>query len=397
MTRLSSRRMTRQQIVALFMCSLVVWVEGNGLLPILPVYAKRLHADSASIGYYLAAIYAALASGTVVAGWISDKLHRRRIPLILTSIIAIPLLWLMSQATNIVELAALTAPIWFIGGLTFTFTSILTGIFSEEAKRGRIFGLLTGTAALGALIGGLTVGPIADQWGYPVLFGVLALFWGVLPVSGLFLQDANTIPDKPREESIPGHRTGLGTPLVLFLIASTIAEVALFIGRLGTSLSMNQLGFSSAAITSTAAAGGLVTLPLPLVVGMLSDRIGRRGLLICCYLAATSGLLTLAVAGALWNFWFAAALLSVFAYAVSGVGAAFVMDLASPQSQSRGLSLLNATAWVGAVIGFVATGYAIQSLGNALTLIAGSLLPLVGIGLVILTRSSSRSAAASKN
>src|SRR5690348_11774114 len=124
--------MSRQQIIALFICSLVVWIEGNGLLRILPAYARTLHADSASIGFYLATAYASLAIGTVVAGWISEKFGRRKIPLILSSTVAIPLLLLMSQATNILELAALTAPIWFIGGLTLTLASILTGLFSEK-------------------------------------------------------------------------------------------------------------------------------------------------------------------------------------------------------------------------------------------------------------------------
>jgi MFS family permease len=381
--------MSRQQIVALFVCSLVVWTEGNGLLPILPAYARMLHADSTAIGYYLAAAYAALASGTVVAGWISDRFGSRRIPLIAAGTIAIPLLWLMSKAANILELAVLTAPIWFIGGLTLTLTSILTGLFSEEGKHGRIFGLLTGTAALGALIGGLTIGPIADVWGYPALFLVLAVFWAVQPVTGLFLQDMRTVVDKPRGSPISSSpRPALGVPLMLFFVANTLVEVALFIGRLGTSLSMNQLGFGSAAITSTAAVGGFVALPLPLLLGTFSDRIGRRGLLVLCYLAAGSGLLVLAASGALWNFWLAAGLLSVFGYASGGLGSALVMDLASPQSVGKGLSFLNTTIWVGAVIGLVAAGYSFQSLGYASTFIAGSLFPLLGISLLLLTRGS---------
>ena len=57
--------MSRKQLWVLFVCSLIHWTVGNGLLPLLPVYATHLGADQAAVGYYLSFVYVALLAGTV--------------------------------------------------------------------------------------------------------------------------------------------------------------------------------------------------------------------------------------------------------------------------------------------------------------------------------------------
>jgi MFS family permease len=84
---------------------------GGGLLPLLPVYAMRLGASRTTVGAYLASSYLALAAGTIVAGWISDRTQRRKVWLIAAGAMGMPALWLMGQVTTIGQLAALTAAI----------------------------------------------------------------------------------------------------------------------------------------------------------------------------------------------------------------------------------------------------------------------------------------------
>ena len=45
--------MSKRQLLVLFVGSLVLWTGGAGVLPLLPIYATRLGADPAVIGYYL--------------------------------------------------------------------------------------------------------------------------------------------------------------------------------------------------------------------------------------------------------------------------------------------------------------------------------------------------------
>jgi MFS family permease len=341
------------------------------------------------VGYYLSFSYLALAIGTVVAGWLSDKFQRRKMPIVVCGMVSLPAFWLMGRATNVWHLAALTAAVWFSGGVGLTLLSILTGLFAEKAQRGKVFGFLSLTGTLGASIGGLTTGAIADRWGYPTMFAALSLFSGLLPLAALLLKDKRVARVQDGGASISRHKTGLGGSFFLLLLASLTVGVAQFVANLGRSLAMGDLGFGATAISSTAAVGALIALPFPVLVGWLSDRIGRKRLLVAGYLACTAGLLVLAVSASLWHFWLVLCLMSVL-YSVGSVGSALATDVTPPESLGRGISLLGATTWVGGIIGFAGTGHAIQSLGMTVTFRVGALLPLMAIALLIPIRQAGR-------
>ena len=88
--------MSRKQLLVLFVLSTLIWTF-NGVLPLLPVYAALLGAKPAAIGNYLSLSYLALVIGTVFAGWLSDKLQRRKVWLVIGSTIGIPGVWLMGM------------------------------------------------------------------------------------------------------------------------------------------------------------------------------------------------------------------------------------------------------------------------------------------------------------
>ena len=372
--------MSKKQLAALFICSLVPFTIGNGLLPLLPVYAAQFGASPIVIGYYLAFAYFALTLGTLIAGWLSDRFQRRKTLLIVAGVIMIPSVLLMGRAANIWQLTVLSAVVWFLGGIQLALVNILAGLFAEQAERGAVFGFIGLTPALGLLIGGLTSGPIADRWGYPVMFMAFAAFSTLQPLVASFSED-RVIENGRQDGKSPG-KGKIQSAVFLLVIAAFVSQSAAFIGNMGRSISMKEIGFASSAISSTAAIGGLVMLPFPLLLGWISDKIGRKNLIIMCYVSRCLALIVLTVSVSLWHFWIFAALLSLGSISFS-IGAAFVTDLVPKSSLGTGMSLFRAAGWAGGIIGFVCAGYLIQRLGMTPAFVIGALLPVVSVILLV--------------
>ena len=379
--------MPKKQLTALFFSILVPWTIGNGLLPLLPIYAAQLDASPSASGFYLSLSYLSLALGTFFAGWLSDKLQRRKLLVILFGVLLTPIAVFMGAVNNITQLTILTCILWFLGGNILTLINILTGLFAGNQERGKIFGVMALAGGLGSLIGGLAAGPIADQWGFSGLFIAIGAFTLLLPFSASFLEDRPGSKIKKTTESHSHNRFEIA--FYIFLLASIFAGVALFASRLGTSLVMKDLLFTSSAISSTAAVGGLVTMPLSLYIGILSDRFGRLRLLGICFLFGALGIGFLPLSNSLWQFWLTSSLISIMAYVSPGVGSALVTDLADPEVLGRAMSYFNATTWIGGIAGFATAGIAFQQLGQGTTLYLAALLPLIGVILLVAIRKSS--------
>ncbi len=374
--------MSKKQLVWLFLNSLGYWTMGNGLTQLLPVYATKLGANSAVAGYYLAVSFLALVIGSLSAGWISDALGRRKLPLILSGLAAVPCFWLLSQAKALWDLTVLTALAWFLGGLSLALLRILTGLSVGKDERGKVFGIVAVSAPLGALIGGLGVGWLVARWGYAAMFNVVAVFSVLQPLCSLPLEEKDT--RKRQAADVPHQKLpGLGGAFHWLFASSIVAAVAGYAVTLVRPLLMSDRGFGPLDINSVAAVAGLVALPLPMLMGWLSDRAGRKLLLEVGYLAGFASMVAFAFSTTLWNFWLMAALATVGSQANAAVGSAMVADLVPRQSLAKGMALFVAANWIGGVLGFAAGGYMFHSLGFGLTLIAGGCLTLASIALLL--------------
>jgi MFS family permease len=372
----------RRQLASLFLCNLAAWTVGNGLLPLLPVYAVKLGADPAMAGLYLALSYLAIALGATSAGWLSGSRLRCRLPLIVTGVASVPLPWLMGQASSIWALTVLTALLWFCGGLGLALMGILAGLSAGERERGKVFGILALTGGLGALIGNLGIGWLVRGWGYAAMFTALPILMLLWPVAALFLEEKEDAAAR-REQDVPVKQRLMGRDYLLLCAASTVLSIAGFFILLIRSFQMSDMGFGPLEISSTGAVGGLVSMPLPVLMGWLSDRIDRKPLLVLGYLSDFGALILLPFSAALWHFWLVIMLQGVAGGSSSSVGNAWVTDLIPRESFGRGLALFGATVWVGGVAGFALAGSVLQGLGFVDASILGGGLVLAAVGLLL--------------
>ena len=371
----------KKQLLSLFICNLIPFTVGNGLLPLLPIYAGKLGANAVVTGYYLACTYIAITIGALSAAWVSDGLHRRKLPIILASFIMALLTWMFSYVNTIWGLALLTALIWYSGGLSLALLGILAGLSIGENERGKIFGLLALTNGLGSLVGGLGIGWLADRWSYTVMFHAIALLTLVMVIFALLLEEkAGKQP--PTSNIQEKELTGLGLNFNLFFLSAIFFSIPGFFVILLRSWVMDKLGFGSLDITSTVAIGGLVSLPVPYLMGLISDRMGRKTFLYITYLCGFLSVIVLAFSRELWHFWLAF-ILRGLALGGTGVRNALVTDMVHQDSLGKGLAVINSSDWIGGVIGFLTTGFLYQNLGFASPFIIGGCLALAAIGMLI--------------
>ena len=374
--------MSRKQLITLMVINLASFGSGIGLFTLLPVYATRLGADPAATGEFLSAIFVAVTLGTVLNGWLADRFQQRKRMLIAAGVLSVPLTWLMGSTTTLTQLTLLAGATWFITSIVTGMVGILAGLFAAEHERGRVFGLLSLGVGIGGTIGSFAAGPIVDHWGYPALFQVAAVGYGVVPLVGLLLVDR--VIQRSQATNVAARRPGFvpnRTFLFLFC-ASTIIHIAN--GQIGLAkpLIMDGLQYDATAISSAGALGGLVALPLPLLVGWLSDRLGRKPFIVLVYFTQAVGLLVLFSGSLLWHFWIISGLQSMVGNSIVA-GQALVTDQFPKETLGTALALFGATPWIGYVIGFGLSGTAMNAFGMAPSLMLGVGLALVAILLLI--------------
>jgi MFS family permease len=131
-------------------------------------------------------------------------------------------------------------------------------------------------------------------------------------------------------------------------------------------------------IYATVAGCALVFSP---IWGRISDRIGRKGVLLIAQVAAVLGFGLLAFANALWVIYLARAIEGIGGGGL-GVTQAYVSDVTTPEERSRAFGLVGATFGVGFLIGPAVSGVLVRY-GYQVPLLLGAALAVCTVFLTI--------------
>jgi MFS family permease len=379
----------RRYLVAPFLCCLAPWTCGNGTIYLLPLYAKDLGATQAVSGLILGFAFLCIALGSMTPGLLPKGFRHRRLLLVASGALMIVLAWLGGRVTSALQLALETGALWFVAGVVFSQCAIMVGLAAEPKDRGTAFGILGMTNGLGSLIGGSAVGPLADRFGYGGAYDFLAVFCALAVIGGLASAESPVSSPADASHDAPDDRRPFGSLLVLLFSAQILVATAFGPGALGRSFSMDAGGLSKSAITLTGAIGGPVGLGISLFMGRLSDKVGRRPVLIASFLVTTGSLVFLVFSRVFWQFC-AFAVLNAFIGVFGAVGPAYVVDIDPQGNVGRNVSFFQSAGWVGNIAGIVGTRYAFEKLGTATSILIAGLLPVFAVVLLLLIRSKAR-------
>ena len=345
--------------------------------------------DQAAASLWIAVIYLGALAAVPAARW-ADRRGRR--VLLLASILGYTV---ATGATAFAPDIGSFAAIQFVARFLLVLQSALAWtVVAEElpaAGRGLGFGWLAMLSALGtgwsAILWGAVLHPLGLSWRW--------LYVAALPVLVVVVLLRRRLPETSRYRSAaagphgsggwreifrPPHRRRLALLCAAALLANLTAQATVYV----VDFMQTQRHLSASAASLTLVASGALAIPVLLVAGSLSDRLGRKPL-VC-------GSLVVSVAGFACFFYLARgqlALLASLALVYVGVfgswptGTGFGTELFPTTLRAFGNAFGAGAKYLGQSVSFIVAGVLIAGAGNlsraVLVLSAG---PLVAAGLI---------------
>ena len=179
----------------------VAFVDMIGLMmivPLLPLYALRLHADPSTVGFLSASFPVAQLASSPVWGRVSDRYGRR--PALLVGLTASALAYVIFGFAHALWLLFLSRFVQGLGGGTTGVAQAYVADTMEPHERAKALGWLSAATSLGVVIGPM-LGSFAARWGGGTGPGLVAaalcvlnavFAWKWLPESRVIPADTTT-------------------------------------------------------------------------------------------------------------------------------------------------------------------------------------------------------------
>jgi MFS family permease len=365
---------------------------GMGLLVlVLPLYLTTMGLSAAQWGLLSGAFAAGLLLAEPTWGWVSDRLGVVK-PFLISRLLSavLVLAFLVTSELWILLIVQVARGLAEVAMGPLGRKALLHTLGAERKAMG--IGLFQACMAVGGGLGPLLGGTIIEHWS----FGASFVACSVLSLLGLLITLASrstltTIGDPaPRSVGVekkdsegthpaPDHR-----PYGAFAFLALIA-VCLFVGAgvgrsflpvLGTSI----IGLQASQVSLLLTAGGLGRGVLMVVSGRLSDRWGRRPLILCGLVLVGSSLSVFGYAVGFWDLAVLTVLHSFGVAAATPAAVAMVSDVTPAGRQGTMIGLYGAFEDLGLMLGPILCGFLWDSQGARLALAVCGL--VTGLGVV---------------
>lgn len=310
--------------------------------PVLPLYlANVLHLDKSFIGLTEGAVTSAASIFKVVAGWLSDKIGKRK-PLVFTgyflSLIARPLLAFTTMSGGILALRFLDG----VGkGVKDSPKDALIADSTEAISRGRGFGIVRALDTLGSVAGPLLLFALFyflrdNSLKYHYIFLVAAIpLVLTLSILSIWVKERKSKKDVRLdfEFRLPKKFYVFLGIVLLFAIGNSSDTFLI--------LRAQNVGVSLLSIPLVYALFNFIYAAASIPLGTLSDKIGREKVILLGWGSYALSYTGFAVASHAYQIWLLFAFYGVYYATTEGVAKALVADLVPSEHRGKAYGIFN--------------------------------------------------------
>ena len=340
-----------KNVFALGAVSFFTDVSSEIIYPLLPVFLREvLGASASAVGLIEGAAESTAALLKLASGWWSDRVRRRKPLVVAGYVLATIARPLVAFAQSVSQVVAIRVTDRIGKGIRTSPRDALIADSVDPSIRGRAYGFHRATDHAGAVVGPLVAFALL-QWGG---IGLRPLFLvAAIPGAIAVLVLGLVVRDVPRTAPAPGAAVpDLTTPLGRRFWAYLVVVLLFTLGNSTDAfliLRASQLGVAPALIPILWAMLHVIKSASSTPGGILSDRLGRKPLIIAGWVIYAMVYLLFGVATETWQAWALFAMYGIYFGLTEGVEKALVADIVPSARRGAAFGWYNLAIGLGAL------------------------------------------------
>jgi len=322
-------------------------------------FLSRRGLDREAVGIIGAAGSAAMMTGNLVWGYVSDSWGKRRSLILVASLVSVPALLLWLPATGWRQYAVLNAVNYFLIVPGTSLLAVLVLDLLTPAARAQRFGLFRMFGSAGLLSASWGTGWLLRSAPERMfVFAAIAIALAMIP----FVVGTHEVA-RPRSNRFHFGHVLRKRRILLFYICQLLHGVWEPACFLFLSYTLTQAGAGEGLVGIILGMNGLVAIVSLPLAGRLADRWGRRPMLVAMYFITGARMLLYSIAGAPLSY-IPIQLLHFGSFGISeAVGSVYVAEQADERDRATALACFHLFHSIGAMVGSVAGGVIASAYG----------------------------------
>jgi MFS family permease len=375
-------------ILVIGLVSLFTDLSSNMIVPILPIYLTTvLHIPLTSIGIIEGIAESTASILKLFSGWITDRFGKHKLLMLIgygLSNLTKPFFALSASWSQVLLIRFSDR---FGKGIRTSPRDALLADATTKEDRGKSFGFRRALDALGAALGPLVAfGILAMYAGNYQLVFLLSVIPGAISLLLIifFLKEKQSISSIKR--SLPKIKfKQMNRRFLAFSFISTLFAMGNFSDAF-LALRAQDAGMMIALIPLAFFALNLSSSIFSMPVGILSDRIGRRPVLISGFLIFAIIYLGFGIASSITWIWALFILYGLYYAFTDGIQKAYIADIVPEGQRGTAMGTFNALTGLAALPASIIAGYLWQSFGPEVAFSVSSGIAILAAVLMLIFR-----------